>query len=67
MDMSKPLPKCGYSVRECEILLGISEKGGHKLINDGKLKSFIGVDGRRKVSEMELYLYLRDRENITNK
>ena len=65
MNMSKGLPRSGYSIREVEIILGLYEKAGHRLVNAGKLKSFEGVDGTRRVSEEELYWFWRN--NITNK
>lgn len=60
------LPRAGYTIVEVEKLLGIAPKMGYRLVNNGKLNAFKGLDGKLRVSEMELHCYMRDRENITN-
>lgn len=57
------LQRPGYTIVEIEKLLGIAAKTGYRLVNNGKLAAFKGLDGKLRVSETELFLYMREREN----
>lgn len=65
--ISTGLPRAGYTIPEIEKLLGIAPKMGYRLVNNDKIKAFKGLDGKLRVSEMELYMYMREKNNITNK
>lgn len=57
--ISTRLPGAGYTIPEVEKLLGIAPKTGYRLVNNGKLKAFKGLDGKLRVSEIELWMYTR--------
>ena len=64
---STQLPRAGYSIPEVEKILGLPEKTGYRLVNNGKLKAFRGLDGKLRVSEIELWMYTRYiHEDTTN-
>ena len=64
--ISTPLPRTGYTIVEVEKLLGMAPKTGYRLVKTGKLNAFKGLDSKLRVSEMELYCYMRNRGNITS-
>lgn len=52
------LPPCGYSVPECERILGIPAKTGYRLIKQGRLKAFVSTDGYLRVHPYEIWRYM---------
>jgi predicted site-specific integrase-resolvase len=62
--MIRELPQTGYTVSEATRLIGFSPTSKHiyKVIRSGELESFIGADGRLRISREELYSYLKQRE-----
>lgn len=62
------LPRAGYTVPEVEKLLGIAPKTGYRLVNTGRLQAFNGLDGKLRVSEIELWMYVRyvHEKDVTN-
>ena len=65
--ISTSLPRTGYTIPEVEKILRIAPKTGYRLVNDRKLKAFKGLDGKLKVSEIELWMYMRYiHEDTTN-
>ena len=65
--VTKALPRAGYTIPEVEKVLGIAPKTGYRLVNSGKLKAFRGLDGKLRVSEIEMWMYMRYvHEDTTN-
>jgi excisionase family DNA binding protein len=55
------LPPTGYTMREAENILGLSEKYLYRLVRDGKIDAYVGDVGQMRVSREELYCVLRER------
>jgi predicted site-specific integrase-resolvase len=60
--MQMVLPEAGFSPREVDRILGLSDKFSYKLIKSGKLEAFVDCVGNLKVHPYEVYRYLRERE-----
>jgi hypothetical protein len=58
------LPPVGYSIPECERILGIPIKTGYKLVKDGKLEAFVDSTGKLRVSPYVLYAYMKERGEL---
>lgn len=56
-----PLPEAGYTMHSAAKILGIHPKGIYPLAHAGRIKTFLGEDGRLMVSESEIYHQLRSR------
>ena len=52
----------GWTIREVELLLGLSPKYAYKLIRRGRLRAYVACDGSLRVSPYELHHYIRQRE-----
>ena len=55
------LPPAGYTIREAEHLLGVSDKYVYKLINRGVLTGYIDSVGQHRITREELYAYMRSK------
>lgn len=58
------LPPTGYTMREAENILGLSEKYLYRLERDGKIDAYVDGVGQMRVSREELYRVLRERGSI---
>lgn len=56
------LPPAGYSVADAERILGMAPKTGYRAIKEGRLKAFVGLDGRLYVHPYSVWKYLEDHE-----
>ena len=56
------LPEPGYGMAEVAELTGYHGKYVYELAREGKLRTFLGEDGKMKVSRVELEIFLRSRE-----
>ena len=56
------LPEPGYGMAEVSKLTGYHGKYVYELARNGKLNTYVGEDGKLKVSRVELEIFLRDRE-----
>jgi hypothetical protein len=57
------LPEPGSDMREVSRLLGYHEKHTYSLVKQGKLNTYTGLDGRMKVSKVDLQIFLRHKEH----
>ncbi len=57
--MEVVLPQAGYSIAEVERILGIPTKTGYRLLKSGKLSAYVDSSGQLRVSQMELYAYMK--------
>ena len=56
------LPPVGYSVADAERILGLAPKTGYRAIRQGRLKAFVGLDGRFYVHPYSVWKYLEENE-----
>ena len=56
------LPPVGYSVADTERILGLAPKTGYRVIKQGRLKAFVGLDGRLYVHPYSVWKYMEDHE-----
>lgn len=56
------LPQGGYTIREAEKLLNLSEKQLYKLIREKKVNGYVDSVGQLRISREEAYAYIRQRE-----
>ena len=54
---------CGFDVAEVERLLQLPKRSGYYRIRTGKLAAFVGVDGRLKVSPLEVLRVMHEMED----
>ena len=55
------LPRTGYTIREAEAILGLTEKYLYRLIKEGKLQGYVDTVGQQRLSKEELYAYAKSR------
>ena len=56
------LPPVGWSIVSTERILGLAPKTGYRAIRQGKLKAFVGLDGRLYVHPYSVWKYLEENE-----
>lgn len=56
--VTEVMQRPGYTIPEVERILGIAPKSGYQLVHADKIKVFTGLDGRWRVSELELVMYM---------
>lgn len=56
------LPPCGWSIATTERILGMAPKTGYRAIKEGKLRAFVGLDGRLYVHPYEVWRYMKENE-----
>ncbi len=56
----KVMPIAGISIFQAEQAIGISQNEGYRKIKAGKLRAFKDSQGQFKVTEAEIYRYLRE-------
>lgn len=54
---------CGFDVAEVERLLQLPKRSGYYRIKTGQLAAFVGVDGRLKVSPLEVMRVMHEQED----
>ena len=54
---------CGFDVAEVERLLQLPKRSGYYRIRTGELAAFVGVDGRLKVSPLEVLRKMHEMED----
>ena len=54
------LPEPGYGMAEVAELTGYHGKYVYELASKGELKTYRGIDGRLKVSRVDLEIFLRE-------
>lgn len=59
MGTDKALPQLGYGIREFEIIANLPRRMGYAKVKNGEVRAFVGLDGRLKVSPLEVYAYLK--------
>ncbi len=52
----------GWTLPEAAKLLGIHEKSIYRLVRQDKIRAFLGLDNRLRISKEELHYYLRRQE-----
>ena len=62
MGEDKALPPVGYGIREFEAIAGLARRMGYAKVKSGEVRAFKGLDGRLKVSLLEVAIYLRRTE-----
>lgn len=60
--MSVELPPAGYTIREAEGILCMSEKYLYRLIREGKVDAYLDTAGQLRVSREETYRLLHEKE-----
>ncbi len=55
----KALPPVGYGIREFEAIAGLARRVGYAKVKSGEVRVFTGLDGKLKVSPLEVAVYLR--------
>jgi len=55
------LPATGYTLREAEHLLGVSDKYMYKLIRRGVVEGYVDSVGQQRVSREAIYAYMKSR------
>jgi excisionase family DNA binding protein len=55
----------GWTLPEAAKLLGIHEKSIYRLVKQDRIRAFLGLDNRLRISKEELHYYLRRREEQT--
>lgn len=55
----KALPPVGYGIREFEIIAGLARRMGYAKVKVGEIQAFRGLDGKLKVSPLEVYAYMK--------
>ncbi len=58
----KALPPVGYGIREFEAITGLARRMGYAKVKSGEVQAFKGLDGKLKVSPLEVAIYLRRTE-----
>lgn len=56
------LPQPGYTIREAESILGLTDKYLYRLIKEGKLQGYVDSVGQHRISKEELYAYAKSRK-----
>lgn len=56
------LPPGGYTIREAEALLGVSEKYLYKLIQRGVIEGYVDSVGQQRVSREAIYAYMKSHQ-----
>lgn len=59
MGTDKALPPVGYGIREFEAIAGLARRMGYAKVKSGEVRAFKGLDGKLKVSPLEVAVYLR--------
>ena len=59
MGEDKALPQLGYGIREFEIIANLPRRMGYAKVKSGEVQAFKGLDGKLKVSPLEVAVYLR--------
>ena len=62
MGTDKALPQLDYGIREFEIIAGLARRMGYAKVKSGEVRAFRGLDGKLKVSPLEVAIYLRRTE-----
>jgi excisionase family DNA binding protein len=60
---SLELPPAGYTIREAEALLGVSEKYLYKLNQKGEVEGYVDSVGQQRVSREAIYAYIKSLVN----
>jgi excisionase family DNA binding protein len=60
--MNTLLPATGYTLPEAAKILGIHDKSTYRLVKQERIRAFLGLDGRLRISREELYSYLKQKE-----
>jgi excisionase family DNA binding protein len=56
------LPPVGYTIREAEQILGMSEKYLYRLIRQGKVSAYLDSVNQLRISREEVYALMREKE-----
>ena len=56
------LPPAGYTIREAEKILGLSEKRLYRMLREGKVAGYVDSVNQLRISREEVYRLLRERE-----
>ncbi len=58
----KALPQLGYGIKEFEAIASLPRRMGYAKVKSGEVQAFRGMDGKLKVSPLEVYAYLKRKE-----
>ncbi len=53
------LPQAGYTLRQVADIIGYRRQSVYRLVDQGKLESYVGSDGRLMISRESIYHFLK--------
>ncbi len=53
------LPQAGYTLRQAAEIIGYRRQSVYRLVEQNKLESYVGTDGRLMITREEIYRFLK--------